>query len=98
MPVPTADARAEPDERDLPCQELVELVSDYLDGVLPDALVARVEAHLAECDGCRRYLEQMRLTVGALRRPPADGRDALPPSVRDELLRRFRDWAAGRRD
>ena len=45
------------------CQELVELVTDYLEGRLPDATVAQLEAHLAACDGCTAYIEQMRLTL-----------------------------------
>ena len=79
---------------DLACRELVELASDYLDGVLPPALAATVEAHLEACTGCRRYVEQLRLTICALRHAPPD---AFPPAARDELLRRFREWAAGRR-
>jgi anti-sigma factor RsiW len=50
-------------ERDLTCQELVELVTDYLEGALPNAERARFEAHAAACEGCDRHLEQIRTTV-----------------------------------
>ena len=50
-------------DRDLTCRELVELVSDYLDGALPDAERMRFEAHVAACEGCDRYVEQIRTTI-----------------------------------
>jgi anti-sigma factor RsiW len=73
----------------LSCQELVELVTDYLEGVLPDADRGRLEEHLETCDGCRDYIEQMRTTIalaGATR--PVD----LAPEAEDALLAAFRDW------
>ena len=51
----------------LSCQQLVELVTDYLEGVLDPARVEALDAHLAGCDGCDTYVEQMRQTVIALR-------------------------------
>jgi anti-sigma factor RsiW len=72
----------------LVCREFVELVTDYLDGVLPDDERQRFEAHLAECDGCEGYLEDTRRLVATLRaapQPPAD------PATREALLRAFRD-------
>ena len=51
----------------LSCQELVELVTDYLDGALPPPDRARFEAHIAGCDGCRAYLEQIGVTIAAQR-------------------------------
>jgi predicted anti-sigma-YlaC factor YlaD len=74
---------------ELTCQELVELVTDYLEMALPEAEMARFEAHLAGCRGCRHYLDQMRTTirlVGRLRE------DDLSPMARDELLAVFRSW------
>jgi anti-sigma factor RsiW len=50
----------------MPCRELVELVTDYLEGQLPAAVRERVDRHLAGCDGCSAYLEQMRVTLRAL--------------------------------
>jgi anti-sigma factor RsiW len=74
---------------ELTCQELVELVTDYLEERLPAAERARFEAHLADCSACRTYLEQMRQTVQALGMLPED---SLSPAARDALLAAFRDW------
>jgi anti-sigma factor RsiW len=76
----------------LSCQELVELVTDYLEGVLPDAERERFDAHLATCRGCRTYVEQMRATLrvtGEL--TPA----SLSPEAEAGLLSAFRTWRAG---
>jgi anti-sigma factor RsiW len=51
----------------LSCQELVELVTDYLEGTLDEGRVAALDAHLLGCGGCDAYVEQMRQTVAALR-------------------------------
>jgi MFS family permease len=51
---------------ELACQELVELVTDYLDGVLPPDLKAAVQQHLDGCDGCTEYVRQIGLTIRAL--------------------------------
>jgi anti-sigma factor RsiW len=56
---------------ELECRELVELVTDYLENALPARERARFEAHLAECEGCRRYVEQMRATIGLSERAAA---------------------------
>ena len=48
---------------DLACRELVELVTDYLEGALPSRERERFEAHLAECDACDAYVEQVRATI-----------------------------------
>jgi anti-sigma factor RsiW len=74
---------------ELTCQELVEVVTDYLEGRMPADRRLRFEEHVAFCDWCSTYLEQMRETVrltGALRE------DDLRPEARDALLRLFRDW------
>jgi anti-sigma factor RsiW len=49
------------------CRELVELVTDYLEGALSPEDVARFEAHVAGCPGCAAYLEQMRTTIAVIR-------------------------------
>ncbi len=77
---------------ELTCQELVELVTDYLEGVLPAMERARFEAHLAACSHCRIYIEQMRVTIRALGRL---GEDDLAPDARETLLRAFRGWKRG---
>lgn len=77
------------DPNDLGCQELVELVTDYLEDALPALERARFDAHLAECDGCDRYLEQMRQTIRLLGRLSAE---QMTPEARARLLAEFRDW------
>ena len=77
---------------DLACKELVELVTDYLEERLAAPDRARFEAHLANCGGCRAYLEQMRQTISALGRLPAESID---PAATDRLLSAFRDWKRG---
>jgi anti-sigma factor RsiW len=72
----------------LVCREFVELVTDYLEGALPEHERARFEAHLAECDGCTAYLEDVRRLVGSLHALPAPPPD---PTTREALLRAFRD-------
>lgn len=75
------------------CRQLVEVVTDYLEGDLDPATHAAVEAHLADCDHCRAYVEQMRITTRALR----ETRTAeLPEDRRRELLGVFRVWAEER--
>jgi anti-sigma factor RsiW len=75
------------DHDPLVCREFVELVTEYLEGTLPDAERARLEAHLAECDGCAGYLEDMRRLVGTLHEVPEPPDDV----TREALLRAFRD-------
>jgi anti-sigma factor RsiW len=73
------------------CQELVELVTDYLEGALSPADLRRFEEHIAVCPGCTEYLEQFRRTielVGAL--TPDD----VTPEAESELLAVFRSWNA----
>ena len=80
-------------QRKLTCQELVELVTDYLDDALPRAERARFEAHIAACANCREYLAQFEQTVeltGTLRE------DDLDPVARDTLLAHFGEWRRNR--
>ena len=72
----------------LVCREFVELVTDYLEGGLPARDRARFEAHLAECDGCAGYLEDMRRMVDSMSQLPDPPMD---PATRDALLRAFRE-------
>jgi len=71
------------------CDEFVELVTAYLEGALDQATEQRFVDHLAECDGCDRYLEQIRTTIDALGHLPAQ---RLAPEARDRLLSAFRGW------
>lgn len=74
---------------ELTCHELVELVTEYLEGAMPPGQAARFEAHLAACAGCAVYLEQMRTTV---RLAGMLTEETIPPDGRDRLLRAFRTW------
>ena len=76
---------------EITCVEMVELVTDYLEGALPRRLRARFERHLAGCDGCTTYLDQMRLTLRTL---GSLTEDSITPDARDALLHAFRDWNA----
>jgi hypothetical protein len=76
----------------LSCRELVELVTDYLEGALPGDEQARFQAHLEACDPCVDYIEQIRLTVRAAGRVEEEDLD---PAWRDALLAEFRDWKRG---
>lgn len=74
---------------ELTCQELVELVTAYLDGALTPAERLRFDSHLATCEGCRAYVEQFRTTI---RLTGALAEDDLAAPARDALLHVFRDW------
>ena len=73
------------------CQEVVEVITDYLEGRLSPEDVAIFDAHLALCDGCRRYLDQMRITIAAVGRVEET---EVPPELRDTVLAAFRDRRA----
>jgi anti-sigma factor RsiW len=76
---------------EMPCRELVELVTDYLENRLSPADRTRFEQHLAACDACRAYMEQFRQTIDTLGKLPEE---LLAPEVRKTLLDAFRDWKA----
>jgi hypothetical protein len=81
---------ADPHAHDhLTCQEVVELVTDYLESALPPEQLALFEQHINFCDGCEWYLDQMRRTVAAVGRIQEQD---VPPETRDALLAAFRDW------
>ena len=71
------------------CQEVVELVSDYLDQALPPEVASLFEQHVNFCDGCDWYLDQMRSTVATVGR--ITERD-VPEETREKLLAAFREW------
>lgn len=76
-------------DRDLTCSELVELVTEYLDGGLSMGDAERFEEHLTLCPACVRHFEQMRATIevtGSLRG------EELDPGLTVALLAAFRDW------
>jgi anti-sigma factor RsiW len=75
---------------ELPCRELVELITEYLEDRLSPVDRARFEAHLAGCEPCRTYLDQFRQTIRVLGRLPEE---LLSPEARNALLEAFRDWS-----
>ena len=74
---------------------MVELVTDYLEGALDDGDRSRFEAHIATCEHCSAYLEQMRMTIRLTGELPPE---TLAPEMERELLAAFREWKAGDRD
>jgi anti-sigma factor RsiW len=76
-------------ETELTCQELVELVTDYLEGALSAPERTRFEQHLAKCTGCRNYLAQMRITITSVGQL---SEETIPQQARDDLLGVFRNW------
>lgn len=80
---------------DVPCQELVELVTDYLDGTLGPGRRAEVDAHLAICAGCREVLAQWRTVIDLGGRLAAVDAERVDPGVRASLLAAFRALRAG---
>ena len=76
-------------EAELTCQQLVEIVSDYLEGALPPDERERFEAHLEICEGCRRYLDQMSTTILLAGRLNEEDLDR---GAKDQLVQLFREW------
>jgi len=77
------------DPTGMPCKELVELVTDYLEGALSPEEKADFETHLSLCTGCRNYLAQMRQTIQTLGRLTEE---SIPEDAKLELLAVFHDW------
>jgi hypothetical protein len=78
--------------RHLSCREVVELTTDYLEHALPTAEASLFEQHLNFCDGCERYLDQMRKTIATVGRPRESD---VPADARAQLLTIFRAWKGG---
>jgi hypothetical protein len=74
---------------DLRCDELVELVTDYVEGALAEPDRERFEEHIVLCEGCSNYFDQMRRTIAITGRLTEDD---LSADARDDLLAAFRDW------
>lgn len=77
---------------ELTCQELVEIVTDYLEGALPHEDAVRFDEHIADCDGCDNYLQQFRVTIEVVGQLTTED---VPDDVCDHLLGVFRDWKTG---
>jgi anti-sigma factor RsiW len=77
---------------ELSCKELVELVTEYLEGALPPNERLRFEQHVQACEGCSAHLGQMRRTIELLGQL---SEEALSPAAERELLAAFRTWKTG---
>jgi anti-sigma factor RsiW len=84
--------RRNPPGEDLACQEVVEVVSSYVDGVMAPEQMRRFEAHLVDCPYCTEYVDQLREVSGALH---GLGAESIAPERREALLEAFRGWHAG---
>lgn len=73
----------------LTCHEVVEIITDYLEEALPPQDRRRVEEHLAICEGCTAYVEQMRETI---RLSGMLTEDQIPEDKKHQLLDAFRTW------
>jgi anti-sigma factor RsiW len=71
------------------CNELVEVITDYLEDALPVEERRRFEAHLGECPFCVSYVEQMRATVARL---GVLSDATLAADARGGVLDAFRGW------
>ena len=74
----------------LTCRELVELVTDYLDGALDPRTAEAFETHLQICPGCQRYVEQFRDTIAAVGHLRSDDLSAGTQAAVIDTFRRFR--------
>jgi anti-sigma factor RsiW len=79
----------DPTAGDLGCKDLVEAVTDYLEGTMAPGERRRFDRHLAGCEGCQDHLDQLRAVIRVVGRPTVD---AVPPETMAGLLRAFRDW------
>ncbi len=75
--------------REMACQELVEVITGYMEGTLPELDRARFEAHLASCASCQEYLEQMQALIRLTGKLTTR---SLEPATVDSLLSAFRRW------
>ena len=75
--------------QELSCREVVEILGDYLEGAMAPEDRVRLEAHLADCEGCAAYLEQLRVTIRLSGRL---SEDAVSAEEMAPLLEAFRAW------
>ena len=78
---------------EMTCQELVELITEYLERTLAPAERLRFDAHVRTCSGCAAYIEQMRTTIRILGKLSEESMSA---NAQRELLATFRNWKSGR--
>jgi anti-sigma factor RsiW len=75
---------------EMPCRELVEVITDYLEGALSAEDHQRFEEHLSACTACALYLEQFEVVIRSVGRITSE--DQLGPELREGLVTAFRDW------
>ncbi|HLW00693.1 MAG TPA: zf-HC2 domain-containing protein [Ktedonobacterales bacterium] len=78
-----------PSDDELSCQEVVGLVTEYLEAALLPTAQARFEEHIADCSGCQAYIQQIQQTIAMLRKL---AEDPLFPETRQQLLHLFQTW------
>lgn len=78
--------------KELTCREMVELMTEYLEGAMSPQDRARFEEHLSICEGCTNYIGQLRTTIRAT---GMLSEESIPDEAREELLAAFRDWRRG---
>jgi anti-sigma factor RsiW len=81
--------------RGLVCQEMVELITDYLEDTLPRSQRRRFEAHLAGCEHCTEYLEQMRTTIRLTGRLRSED---MTPEMREDFTDLYRRWRSSQEE
>ena len=74
---------------ELSCRELVEIVTEYLEGGLSESERTRFEEHLEDCEGCANHLDQIRVTISLTHRVTPDD---ICDETKSQLLEAFRDW------
>jgi anti-sigma factor RsiW len=78
---------------ELSCQEMIEVVTDYLDDALPPDERQRFEHHLSYCAGCGAYVDQIRETIRQTGVIPRE--ESLPPALQEQIRGQFRTWKRG---
>ena len=80
------------------CKEILDLLSEYLDGELPEAVCVEIETHVTDCEACNEFLRSLRRTVEMCREFKArDLPGPLPRETRDELMEAYRKMLAARK-
>lgn len=86
----SSHARNQPKRPDMACKDVVELITAYLDGVLPDDVLAHLDEHLDGCDGCRNVLAQWRTVIALAGRLTEADVDTTDEITRDRLMSTIR--------
>ena len=75
--------------RPLTCEQVVELVTEYLEGAMSRSDRRRFDVHLSECPHCREFLRQMRTTIAVTGQLSVDD---LTPDLQNDFTALFREW------